>query len=193
MMFVPMLRGVYFSSATQEGSPIDRMIASVSADFGLDRGLSQQQHNSGKSFFINRLLRDVIFLESELVGVNRKVEDVTIWARRATFVVLAGIFGGCLLLWSGSIAKNQIHLNQINEHTRNHVEAYQNFDQNESDISKTLPILNPLYKASTTYDQEEHPWLSNLGLYDTSVDRTADNLYKNKLVYIYFPTFVRSN
>ena len=93
---VPMLRGVYFTSATQEGSPIDRMMAQVSANFGLERSMGKQQHNSGKSFFITRLFQDVIFPESELVGVNRKIENLLRWMRRGAMAGLVGLLVGCV-------------------------------------------------------------------------------------------------
>lgn len=189
---VPMLRGVYFSSATQEGSPIDRMIASVSVDFGLNRDLSKQQHNSGKSFFITRLLKDVIFAESELVGVNRKVEKFTVWLRRATFGALATLFLGCIILWSGSVTQNKIYMGDVNEQLEQHITASNQFNYDENNITQTLSVLNPLREASRVYDQENHPWLSNLGLYDSGVDKAADALYRDKLETIFLPTFVRS-
>lgn len=72
--FQPYLRGIYFSSGTQDGTPIDRMMTSVSSNFGFGRENVQLQHGQGKSFFLGNLFREVIFPESELVGSNRKYE-----------------------------------------------------------------------------------------------------------------------
>ena len=80
---VPMVRGVYFTSGTQEGSPIDRMMATVSADFGLEREVAQKFQGVGKSYFLHRLLKDVVFPEADLVGVNRRLESATRWLRGA--------------------------------------------------------------------------------------------------------------
>lgn len=67
----PMLRGVYFTSGTQEGTPIDRLTAVMARSFGIDqvraRPLTPER---GRSYFLTRLLKDVIFNESMLVSRN---------------------------------------------------------------------------------------------------------------------------
>ena len=56
----PMLRGVYFTSGTQEGTPIDRLTGSLARAFGLDqRRLPSLRPEQGRSYFLGRLLRDV--------------------------------------------------------------------------------------------------------------------------------------
>ena len=62
--FQPYLRGVYFSSGTQDGTPIDRLMTSVSASFGFARELAAPATGRGKSYFISRLFSEVIFPES---------------------------------------------------------------------------------------------------------------------------------
>ena len=65
----PMLRGVYFTSGTQEGTPIDRLTGSLSRAFGLDqRRLPSLRPEQGRSYFLTGLLRDVIFGEAMLVS-----------------------------------------------------------------------------------------------------------------------------
>ena len=65
----PMLRGVYFTSGTQEGTPIDRLTGSLSRAFGLDqRRLPSLRPEQGKSYFLGGLLRNVIFGEALLVS-----------------------------------------------------------------------------------------------------------------------------
>ena len=68
------LRGVYFTSGTQEGNPIDRVLGALQRTFKLERGAAANRGNSGKSFFITRLLREVVFPESNLaVGEEAKL------------------------------------------------------------------------------------------------------------------------
>ncbi|WP_370981198.1 type VI secretion system membrane subunit TssM [Agaribacterium sp. ZY112] len=187
---VPMVRGVYFSSATQEGSPIDRMMAQVSANFGLERDMGKQQHNSGKSFFISRLLKDVIFPESELVGVNRKIERATIWFRRIAFAGFASALVGSILLWSGSVAQNKIFMSDVDDNLTEFMLAEQAFNTNSSNPAEVLTVLNPLHQASLVYDQEDHPLLNNLGLYDGRVDIASDQLYRDKLNTVFLPSLI---
>jgi type VI secretion system protein ImpL len=51
----PLLRGVYFTSATQEGTPIDRLTGMLAHTFGVDRKrLPSLRPVSGRSYFVTR-------------------------------------------------------------------------------------------------------------------------------------------
>ncbi|WNZ56675.1 type VI secretion system membrane subunit TssM [Microbulbifer sp. EKSA008] len=188
---VPMVRGVYFTSGTQEGSPVDRMMSSVTADFGLERSVGPKFQGVGKSFFLHRLLKDVVFPEAELVGVNRRIESANLWLRRGVFATLAGGFVGAIFLWSGSLAQNKLSMGEVSDN----LSAYQGAEselkgKNITPIS-ALNLLEPLKRASAVYDREEHPWIGNLGLYDTRIDTAANDLYRHKLETIYLPALLR--
>jgi len=61
------LRGIYFTSATQEGAPIDRLAAQLSSTFGLPPRRSMlAQRVERRSFFLKNLLTSVIFKEAGL-------------------------------------------------------------------------------------------------------------------------------
>jgi type VI secretion system protein ImpL len=66
----PFLRGIYLTSGTQEGSPIDRVLATLSRSFNLERKVQPPTVGTGKSFFLRRLLREVIFGEAGLAERN---------------------------------------------------------------------------------------------------------------------------
>lgn len=63
------IRGVYFTSGTQNGAPIDRIIAKVSQTFGLKNNAQVLWNNDQRSYFIKELLQQVIFPESDQFGV----------------------------------------------------------------------------------------------------------------------------
>ena len=64
----PQLRGIYYTSGTQQGNPIDRVLGTLSRTFGLDRGKSAERANSGRSYFISKLLREVVLREASLAS-----------------------------------------------------------------------------------------------------------------------------
>ena len=65
------LRGFYFSSGTQEGSPIDQVLGALGRNFGA-ADMQAQMSGTGKSFFLHDLLSKVIFAEFGLgVGQSR--------------------------------------------------------------------------------------------------------------------------
>ena len=65
----PLLRGVYFTSGTQEGTPIDRLTGTLARAFGVDQTRTPSlQPVQGRSYFLERLLKEVIFGEAMLVA-----------------------------------------------------------------------------------------------------------------------------
>ncbi len=65
----PFLRGVYLTSGTQEGTPIDRLTGALARAFGVDqRRAPSLRPERGRSYFLTRLLKDVVFGEAMLVS-----------------------------------------------------------------------------------------------------------------------------
>jgi type VI secretion system protein ImpL len=64
-----MLRGAYFISATQAGKPIDRVMRTLERAFKVEHS-EVEASGPSKSFFVTRLLREVIFPEARLAVDN---------------------------------------------------------------------------------------------------------------------------
>jgi len=64
----PQLRGIYYTSGTQQGNPIDRVLGTLVRTFGLERGKTVDRGNTGRSYFISRLLREVVLREAGLAA-----------------------------------------------------------------------------------------------------------------------------
>jgi type VI secretion system protein ImpL len=75
----PLLRGVYFTSATQEGSPIDRVLGALSRALGLAHRVLPAGRPSGRAYFVTRLLREVVLGEAGLAGTNTRWERRRAW------------------------------------------------------------------------------------------------------------------
>jgi len=90
----PLFRGLYFTSGTQVGAPIDRMQSAYAQAFGFDAPHPSPHQGPVKPFFINRLMTDVVFRERGIVGRDRKLE------RRLLATNLA-IYAACLLIVAG--------------------------------------------------------------------------------------------
>lgn len=185
--FQPYLRGVYFTSGTQDGTPIDRMMSAVSANFGFDRQNVQSQMPQGKSFFLGRLFREVIFPESELVGSNRKYELFIKWSQRSVYILLTLAAVGLISVWSGSISQHQDFMKQVDTYIDEFYTENKRLSLWNKDVRVVLPALNALAKASIVYDQEQHPWLSGMGLYDGQVDKSAEKAYQAQLKELFLP------
>ena len=116
----PLLRGVYLTSGTQEGTPIDRMMAAVARTFGLD---AAQLHTPGaqqRTFFVERLLKDVLFRESGFAGTNPKLERQKILLQAAAYL---GVLVLSVLLLAGfaeSYGRNHAYLSQVEDALKNY-------------------------------------------------------------------------
>ncbi|HZL73329.1 MAG TPA: type VI secretion system membrane subunit TssM [Planctomycetota bacterium] len=71
------LRGIYFTSGTQEGTPIDQLVAAMGGAFGLQEdaaGLLSQAVDR-KSYFINTLFTKIIFGDQNLARSATRVAN----------------------------------------------------------------------------------------------------------------------
>ncbi|MDE2279936.1 MAG: type VI secretion system membrane subunit TssM [Xanthomonadaceae bacterium] len=109
----PLLRGVYLTSGTQEGTPIDRMMGAVARTFGVS---AEQLHAPGaqrRTFFVERLLKDVLFGESGFAGTNPALERQKVLLQVASY---AGVLLLTVLLLVGfvtSFGHNRAYLAQV--------------------------------------------------------------------------------
>ena len=89
------LRGVYFTSATQFGQPIDRLMEAMARDFGVERkAVALTPPGAGRSYFLEHLLSKVVFPEAGLVTRTvRRGPPYARYAAIAACAVAAGLAG----------------------------------------------------------------------------------------------------
>ncbi|PIE41149.1 MAG: type VI secretion system membrane subunit TssM [Gammaproteobacteria bacterium] len=183
----PFLRGIYFSSGTQQGTPIDRMMSSVASGFGLPPSAVQTPPGQGKSFFIHRLFKNIVFPEAELVGANRQYELMLKWARWGAYAAFAVIFIVSVVVWVAAYSRNQAYLDQVAQHYQRYQELVTLIQQHQGDLRNILPALQELRRASEVFDQESLPWLAGLGLHDARVENEAKAAYQRELSRLLLP------
>ena len=110
----PLLRGVYFTSGTQEGNPIDRVLGALTRSFKLERAATAALAGgpavagaSGKSFFLMRLLREVIFPESGLAGSDEALEKRLRRRRWIAYGAIGALAAALVVLWTTSYLGNR--------------------------------------------------------------------------------------
>ncbi|MDO6584924.1 type VI secretion system membrane subunit TssM [Salipiger sp. 1_MG-2023] len=114
----PWLRGVYFSSATQEGSPIDRLVAATAASLGMRAPWAEpRKHGATRSYFLRGLLSDLVFPEAGLGRFDPRAEDRRRWAWRAALAgtalvvaLLGAVFLYSFLRYDGALADQERQL-----------------------------------------------------------------------------------
>jgi type VI secretion system protein ImpL len=176
------LRGVYLTSGTQEGMPIDRLLGAIARTFGLGMRAVNSQENRGKAYFIQRLLTDVVFRESGLAGLNRRMEVQQALLQSAAYVgiVLIGILG--IIALSVSYARNRGYLQEVATATQ--PLAALPAEQAAGDVSATLLRLDTYRGVLTATEKHRNavPWSMRMGLYQgTSVSNAAHDAYLREL------------
>jgi type VI secretion system protein ImpL len=87
------LRGIYLTSATQEGTPIDRLTAALASSFGLPaQPAPPPARAERRSFFLRDLLARVVFREAGLGVLDPAAEERRTWIWRGGAVAAAGLF-----------------------------------------------------------------------------------------------------
>lgn len=108
-----MLRGVYFTSGTQEGTPIDRLMLGMARTFGIGRQAIGSGQGAGRSYFLTRLFDQVIFRESGLVSADDRVERRFRWTRAAAIAAAIIATLGLGGLWTRSFLGNQALIDDV--------------------------------------------------------------------------------
>lgn len=100
------LRGFYFTSGTQEGTPIDRVLGAFSRSLGLKGGVSAAYSGRAKSYFLEHLLTKVVFGEAGWVSTNAAAVRRKFLLRTSGYSLVALVTLGLLAAWANSYFGN---------------------------------------------------------------------------------------
>ncbi len=183
----PMLRGIYFTSGTQEGTPIDRLMNTVARTFGLDEQMLPAHGGQGRSYFITSLFKNVVFAESEIAGTNRRLEVQRAWLQKAAYAGSLVLTALIIVGWIVSFINNKTLINDAAAATQ---VAAQVLDDTPLDNLDPLAVLPALDAARSipggSADAENNArLLSRLGLYQgNKLGAQADSAYRRVLVEV---------
>jgi len=165
-----MLRGVYFSSGTQEGTPIDRLMGSMAESFGLDREATASPGARGKSYFIANLLKKVVFREKNLAGSDRKAERIRAWLQRGAYAAVVLITALAALIWAASFAENKAFTADLEARLRQYEELNQSKVTSALSYEEILPRLDALRDILDRVEEvtSSPPLTMRFGLYQGS-------------------------
>jgi type VI secretion system protein ImpL len=112
----PLLRGVYFSSGTQEGRPLDRVLARMGQAMGIQMAhAAQQQAVESKSYFLHDVFMNVVFPDADVAARSaqevRRQKLVRIGVS-ASALAVAGILA---IPSSVSFYQNRVYLRESHE------------------------------------------------------------------------------
>jgi type VI secretion system protein ImpL len=174
-----LLRGVYFTSGTQEGTPIDRLLGALGRAYAVAPAVSS---GKGKAYFLEHLLRDVIFAEAGLAGVNRKLAWRKAALQTAAYAGLAliAVLGVIVLLVS--YGRNKSYVAEVETAVRALEQTPPVSRSGPPDQS--LPRLNALRAVVSAADRYRNdvPLMMRWGLYQgRALGNAARDAYVREL------------
>jgi type VI secretion system protein ImpL len=184
-----LLRGVYFTSGTQEGTPVDRLLGSIGRTFRATDAVMTPR-GPGKAYFVEHLLKQVMIGESGLAGVNRRLE-----LRNAS--VLLGAYVATGLIAAAGVAALSVSYNRNREFLEQVDTGITAFEQTAA-VTPVSPVdaivarldgIRAVVELADRY-RETTSVLMRWGLYEgRSIGNSARDGYVRELDGILLPRF----
>ena len=191
------LRGFYLTSGMQDGTALDRIIDSISPNYSGEREVEQK---TGRAYFLNRLLQDVVFPEAGL-----QVADAKLLRKRKiqSTSLIAGLCASAAILiaaWGVSYFGNRGFQQETLEASALVSEEI-NFSrvdlaqvgQSDVPLEQLVPLLNQLRELPEGYAAREagNPELSRrFGLFQSGLSRRNVEAYQRGLRRILMPRII---
>lgn len=174
-----LLRGAYFVSGTQTAAPATR-VSGVLPPALSTPPLAVSQAGPPRSYFLTRLLRGVIFSESELAGVNRSQRRRFRWAWSGAFAVVVASFVAVSALWLTCYAGIQSYLDDVAERIEDFRSGHSALRTGSA--TDWMALATTLDKLRALPERSGADWMPNLGLeQQQKITAQAGNTYQRML------------
>jgi type VI secretion system protein ImpL len=187
------LRGVYFTSGTQQGTPLDRLTASLAASFGLSRQNLPAFTGHGRSYFVSNLMREVVFKEAGLANTDAKEERRRVWLQRGALAGAVAVSGLVATAWGISYLNNKAAIQDVTRQAKQVDTMVGDVPGTASKLAATLPPLNGMRDMSGI-EQPDDSFVSSvmqLGLDNRSaLESEAMVGYRDLLRDLFLPRLI---
>jgi type VI secretion system protein ImpL len=192
------LRGFYFTSGTQQGTPIDQLIGSLARTFGAEEVSAGAYHGSGKSFFLTNLITKVIIGEADWVSTDRGAVRRALLIKTAALSLIGLCAIGLSIAWLTSYTRNSGLIAQTLQVDGDYASVGAPLIKQtliaDHDLDKVLPLLHRLRNApagyagrdaqvplSERYGLSQHARL--LSASDSAYHTALERLFRPRLLY----------
>ncbi len=187
------VRGMYFTSATQEGTPIDRVMGAISRSFGLQASAAPAAAGRGRSYFLTRLLQDVVFSEAALAGIDLKGERRRRVFKWASIGATAAVVVLAIVLWAMSYSYNSNLVEALDQETAEARIRLEDFNEAPPDLDEMSRVLSQVRALPTGFDDSDldPPLRAGFGLYQgDKLGRVTQDTYVRLLHKMLLPQMI---
>ncbi|MBH0237511.1 type VI secretion system membrane subunit TssM [Methylobrevis albus] len=155
------LRGFYFTSGTQEGTPFDQVIGALARSYGVESYQGASFSGMAKSFFLGDLMQKVIFAEQGWVSTNVKAVRRNTLLRAAGFAAVALVSVGLLGAWWVSYQRNTALIDQTSRAMQTYrataAPLIEQTEISDTDLQPVYERIHGLLHLPTGYAVREEP------------------------------------
>ena len=155
------LRGFYFTSGTQQGTPIDQLIGAIAKSFGAEEVGAAAYSGVGKSFFLTDLIRKVVIGEAAWVSTDRAAIRRSRILKTAAYAGLFLLTAGAAGAWVTSYDRNRNLITQTDNAVADYRAAAGPLAKesriSDRDFAKVLPALHKLRYLPAGYGFADKP------------------------------------
>ncbi len=182
------LRGFYFSSGTQEGTPIDQVLGAMERGSG-GAIAGAQMSGKGRSFFLHDLLKRVIFPEAGWVSTDRRAVRRAAGLRYGAFALIGLACAAMLGLWGYSYVQNRTLIRSaeagITDYEMNARSELERSEVDSIDLLEVSSHLQQLREMPTGYGDTQAgaaSWQEGFGLSQRArLESAATTTYRQAL------------
>ena len=179
------LRGFYFTSGTQQGTPIDQLIGALVRSFGAEEVSSASYSGQGKSYFLYDLILKVIIGEAGWVSTDPAAVRRAMILKAAALSMIAILTIGTSAAWFTSYKRNSALIEQTELAEKKYrVDAGPYAQETligDRDLHKVLPLLHQLRYMPTGYGSRNvsTPLAAGFGLSQRErLQSSSENAYR---------------
>jgi type VI secretion system protein ImpL len=192
------LRGFYFTSGTQQGSPIDQLIAALVKNFGAEEVKGAAHSGVGRSYFLTDLIQKVIIGEAAWVSTDSAAVRRARVIKAASLTTIFALSALAAGTWWASYTRNR----QLIAETRDAIGEYTSIagplaseaQVSDRDFAKVLPLLHKLRYLPAGYASRDTavPILATLGLSqhrrllsssETEYHIALERMFRSRLIF----------
>ena len=141
------LRGFYFTSGTQQGTPIDQLIGALEKTFGTVQVASSAYSGVGKSYFLTDLITKVVIGEAAWVSTDRAAVRRAAIIKACAFAGLIAVSAGVASAWYTSYLRNRSLIARTND-------AVVAITQTDTEIAKATGRTDGLLRQTSISDRD---------------------------------------
>ena len=191
------LRGFYFTSGTQQGTPIDQMIGALVKSFGAEEVSAAAYSGQGKSYFLHDLILKVIIGEAAWVSTDRAAVRRSMILKAAAFSAIALLSIGISAAWLNSYTRNRSLIEQTELADKKYLADAGPYTKEtligDRDLHKVLPLLQELRNMPAGYAVRHvsTPLAAGFGLSQRErLQSSSENAYRVALERMFRPRLI---